>query len=206
MEVAMTRRHLAFALLTPLAVAGLGCQAIHDLLPTGATKASPSPTPGVVAALTIPVILPTPKPTPKPTPTPKPAPTPSATPTPTSPTKGSCSLPASNPSNPVCGFDAPQLGNEVESALTKATQTHPEYFDFKSLRCGNCYYVKNVSGYVAEVQKALAAQGVCSLYDGEEMAVKDSNSRSEQYDILLADGHMRRQPSAYRGNCSPALF
>ena len=203
----MTRRYLAFALLTPLALAGLGCQAINDLLPTSATKASPSPTPSV-AALTIPVILPTPKPTPTPAPTPKPTPTPSATPTPvpTSPTKGACSLPASNPSSSACGFNAPQLGNEVESALTKATQTHPEYFDFNSKRCGNCYLVKNVAGYVAEVQKALSAQGVCSVYDGEEMGVKVTNGYSEQYDILLADGHMRRQPSAYRGDCHPALF
>jgi hypothetical protein len=38
------------------------------------------------------------------------------------------------------------------------------------------------------------------------MGVKVTNGYSEQYDILLADGHMRRQPSAYRGDCHPALF
>ncbi len=208
----MSRRRLAFALLAPLALAVTGCQALTDLLPTGANSPSPSPSPNAspsVAAIVIPVILPTPKPTPKPTPTPAtPAPTPTPAPTtpPSSPTRGSCNLPASNPSNPVCAFDPPQLGNEVENALTKATQTHPEYFDFTSTRCGNCYLVKNVTGYVTEVQKALAAQGVCTYYDGEEMGVKVSNSYSEQYDILLADNHMRRQPSAYRGNCLPAIF
>ena len=35
-------------------------------------------------------------------------------------------------------------------------------------------------------------QGICSYYDGEELAVKNTNDFNEQYDILLASGHMRR--------------
>ena len=36
--------------------------------------------------------------------------------------------------------------------------------------------------------------------------MKNTNAFSEQYDILLASGHMRRRPSAYRGDCRPAVF
>jgi hypothetical protein len=90
--------------------------------------------------------------------------------------------------------------------MTRATKAHPEYFDFRDTRCGNCYYVLNVDGYVGEVQRQLANRGVCSYYDGEELAVKSTNAFNEQYDILLASGHMRRAPSAYRGDCRPSWF
>jgi hypothetical protein len=204
----MSRSRLAVAVLTPLAFAALGCQAIQDLIPTSATKASPSPAPSgsTVAALVIPVILPTPAPTPVPTPTPAPEATPTPDPGSAPPSSSSCSLPASSPSNPSCGFDAAQFAGQVDAAQTTATQKHPEYFDFNSKICPNCYLVTNVSGYVTAVQKALAAQGLCAYYDGEELGVKDSNSFSEQYDILVADGHMRRLPGMYRGDCHPAVF
>ena len=103
-------------------------------------------------------------------------------------------------------MDAPQFAGQVDAAQTAATQKHPEYFDFNSKICPNCYFVTNVSGYVAAVQKELAAQGLCSFYDGEELGVKSSNSYSEQYDILVADNHMRRLPGMYRGECRPAVF
>ena len=200
----MSRSRLAAAVLALLACAALGCQAIQDLIPTG-PSASPSPKP-TVAPITIPVILPTPKPTPTPSPTPSPAPTPTPSPTIPPPELSSCGLPASNPSNPTCGVDPRQFEAQVETALTAATQAHPEYFDLNDKVCPDCYLVKNVNGYVTEVQKALVDQGICSYWDGEELAVKSTNTFSEQYDILLADNHMRRRPGAYRGDCRPALF
>jgi hypothetical protein len=201
----MSRSRLAVGLLALLACSLLGCQALQDLIPTAASKVSPSPTP-TVAAITIPVILPTPAPTPKPTPTPTPTATPTPSPTAAPPSVSGCSLPASSPSSPVCGFDAAQLSGVVDGAVTTATQAHPEYFDLNDKVCDNCYLVKNVNGYVAEVQKALVAKGVCSYWDGEELGVKNTNSFSEQYDILLSDNHIRRLPGSYRGDCRPAIF
>ena len=95
---------------------------------------------------------------------------------------------------------------EVDSALTRATQTRPDLFDFGDKKCENCYRVKTVNGYVAEVQRQLSADGICSHYDGEELAVKNTNAFSEQYDILLSSGHMRRGVGSYRGVCRPAWF
>ena len=187
----------SYLLVAGLGLALAGCDMIKQETPTEPT--SPTPTPAPIA---IPIILPTPKPTPVPTPTPS---TPAPTPTPSTPT-GSCSLPASNPANPVCTDEGPQFLSQMETALTNVTINHPEYFDFNDKKCDDCYYVKNVDGYLAAVIRQLNVQGVCAEYDGEEMAVKNSNSFSEQWDILLASGHMRRGLGSYRGVCRPAVF
>jgi hypothetical protein len=184
-------------LLVPGALLAFGCQAIQDVIPTQPTP-SPKPT---LSPIPIPIVLPKPSPTP----TPRPTPAPSPTPTPP-PTGGDCTLPPSNPSNPKCTDESSQLYGMVDSALTRVTQSRPELFDFGDKKCENCYWVRNVNGYVAEVQKALAAQGACSHWDGEEVAVKNTNSFSEQFDILLASGHMRRGIGSYRGVCRPAWF
>lgn len=198
----MSARRWASTLLLPGALLALGCQVIEEQLPTQPI-ASPGP---VLSPIAIPVVLP--KPAPTPTPAPKPNPTPAPTPTPATPppSGGSCSLPASNPASPRCTDESALLYGAVDTALTRATQSRPEFFDFGNKKCENCYFVKNVSGFVAEVQKQLSAQGVCSYYDGEELAVKKTNDYSEQYDILLASGHMRRGVGSYRGVCRPSWF
>lgn len=194
----------SLTLLLPGALLVLGCHAIEEQFPTQ-PSASPAAT---LAPLAIPVILPkaapTPAPTPNPTPNPNPAPTP--TPAPPPPSGSSCNLPASNPASPRCTDESPLLYGAVDTALTRTTQGRPDLFDLNDKVCENCYRVKNVSGYVAEVQRQLAAQGICSYYDGEELAVKKTNDYSEQYDILLASGHMRRGPGSNRGICRPAWF
>ncbi len=195
----------SYLLVAGMGLALAGCQALkNNETPTEPTAATPSP----LAPLAIPVILPTPKPTPVPTPTPTPTPsTPAPTPTPPPSTpSGSCSLPASNPASPVCTDDGTQFLNQMETAITAVTTNHPEYFDFNDKKCDDCYYVKNVDGYLNGVIKQLNKQGICAMYDGEEMAVKNSNNFSEQWDILLASGHIRRGAGAYRGVCRPAIF
>jgi hypothetical protein len=185
-----------------LLAAGLGlglaaCHAITDETPTQPTKATPAP-------LAIPVIVTTPKPSPTPSATP--APTPSPTPTPSTPPAGTCSLPASNPANPVCTDESARLLGKVENAITQVTKSRPDIFDLDDKKCEDCYYVKDVDAYLNQVIKQLNAQSVCAVWDGEEMAVKENNNYSEQYDILLASGHIRRGAGSYRGICRPALF
>jgi hypothetical protein len=196
-----------------LAVAGIvlagGCHTITEDAPT-----DPSPVSGVVQPISIPVIL-SGKPAPTPTPTPDPGGTPSPTPTPTpeptpepdpGPTTGACNLPPSNPKDMKCTDGPPQLDAEVDAAIDRVTKKRPELFDFDNKKCGNCYYVKNVDAYAAQVVKELGKVGLCALWDGEEVAVKETNARSEQYDIILASNHIRRIPGAYRGVCKPSWF
>jgi hypothetical protein len=211
MEITMGKRGADLRLMTRglvlvAAVTLLGCHLISEDAPT-----DPSPV-ATVAPISIPVILPatpTPQPTPTPTPNPGPQPTPTPDPTPTPappPSSGGCNLPPSDPPNPVCTDDPAQLLDYVESAITNVTQKHPELFDFNDKKCDNCYFVKDIDTYVSQVVKELGKMGLCALWDGEEIALKESNSYSEQYDIILSSGHIRRGPGCYRGVCRPSWF
>jgi hypothetical protein len=202
----MGRTQVIRFVLASCAVIVAGCNAVQEILPTEPT-ASPSPK-ATLPALTIPVVLPkaTPAPTPTVAPTAAPAPAPAPAPTPAPPASSSCSLPASNPSKLTCAKTSPQLLNKLEKAITAATQARPEYFDLNDKKCDNCYRVKNEAGYFAEVQRQLAAQGACSEVGADEIDIKASNDLSEQYDILLASGYIRRGEGAYLYGCNPADF
>ena len=139
-------------------------------------------------------------------PSPSPSASPNATPGPESPSAGPCLLRPSNPASPVCTDDPGHLLGAVEAAVKAVTQRRPALFDFADKACDDCYRVLDVSGYYSAVQAELAPRAICTLSDGEEIGAKDSNASSEQFDILLASGHMRRGPGMYRGVCYPAIF
>jgi hypothetical protein len=139
-------------------------------------------------------------------PSPSPSASPNATPGPESPSAGPCLLRPSKPDSPVCTDDPGHLLSSVEAAIKAVTQRRPALFDFADKACDDCYKVLDVSGYYSAVQAELAPRGICTLSDGEEIGAKDSNASSEQFDILLASGHMRRGPGMYRGICYPAIF
>jgi hypothetical protein len=48
--------------------------------------------------------------------------------------------------------------------------------------------------------------GYCAFYDGEEMAVKNTNKFNDQYDISTSSGYIRRGDGSYRSTCWPAWF
>ena len=68
------------------------------------------------------------------------------------------------------------------------------------------FKVLNPDAYYAGVIRNLEARDFCAGYDFAELQVKNSNSFSEQYDIMLASGHIRRGAGAYRATCAPANF
>ena len=196
----MGRVRVSLFVLCSAAGALMGCDAIRErLMPTEPTAATPSPAP-----ITIPVILPTPAPTPVPTPAPAPNPTP--TPEPPPPSGGSCGLPPSTNPNGPCTMGSNSFLGEVEQAITRVTQQQPGIFDVNNKICENCYYVKNPGKFTSAVVANLSAAGLCAFYDGEELGVKNSNSFNDQYDILVASGHIRRGLGSYRSTCRPAWF
>jgi hypothetical protein len=85
------------------------------------------------------------------------------------------------------------------------TERYPSLFDFKSTRCENCYFVKDTDRFTEEVVKELGRRGFCAA-GGEEVGVKNTNAYNEQFDILLASGHMRRGVGSYQVTCRPAAF
>jgi hypothetical protein len=66
---------------------------------------------------------------------------------------------------------------------------------------------ENWNEYFDEFVKRLRAEGLCAIFDGEEIAVKNSNFVSEQYHVLLSSGEIRKSnKGSYRASCSPAAF
>ena len=181
---------------------GLACGSLHS--PTD-TKPNPESHSGTSGDPNGPVLGgPAPSPTPTAAPGSTPAPGPGPTPDSSTPTASSCGLPTSTAGD--CAKTTPQLLSSLDQAITLATKTHPEYFNFNDTKCSNCYLVLNVTGYFAEVQRQLAAQHICSLAGSDEIGIKASNAHSEQYDILLSTSHIRRGSSAYLYSCEPAEF
>lgn len=199
----MVRFGVSLFIVCSAATVFVGCDAIRERLnPTAPTEATPAPAP-----ISIPVILPTPAPTPVPTPTPvPPAPKPTPPPEAPPPSGGSCSLPPStNPYGP-CSMGSASFLGQVDKAITRVTQEQPALFDFGNKVCENCYYVKNPGKFTAGVIQNLNAVGLCAHYDGEELGVKNSNAFNDQFDILVASGHLRRGQGSYRVTCRPAWF
>ena len=200
---AMGRIGVSLFVVGSAAAVFVGCNALREkLTPTEPTPAEATPTPAPIA---IPVILTT-APTPAPTATPAPRPTPTPTPEAPPPSGGSCALPPSNNPNAPCSMQSTSFLGKVDKAITQVTQQQPGIFDANNKVCENCYYVKNEGKFTAAVISNLNAVGLCAYYDGEELAVKNSNSFNDQYDILLSSGHVRRGAGSYRATCNPSWF
>lgn len=56
------------------------------------------------------------------------------------------------------------------------------------------------------IVQSLIAKGYCSRFDSEEIVVKKQNGFSEQYDVFLGEGFVRRGLGIYRATCWPAAF
>jgi len=130
--------------------------------------------------------------------TPVPAPTP--TPTPTPPPIG-CGLPRGTGDGTSCPRESPTFQAALEVAIDRVIAEHPEYFDFRSQRGTGLPRTKEPSRYVNAVVHNLRLAGLCAFDDGEEVAVKNTNDFNDQFDILTADGFVRR---SYRTTCYPA--
>jgi hypothetical protein len=156
------------------------------------------------------VVIPVPIPSPQEpvppaggTPTPPQAPPPAPPP----PSAQSCSLPPGNGSGNDCPRESPSFLPQVEGALDQLVKEEPNVFDLNQTQgCGNCYKVDNVQRYITRMPQLMEQRGLCSMYDGEELAVKNSNSFNDQYDILTAQMFIRRDQGSYRSTCYPAWF
>ena len=194
-------------LLGVLAVVAAGaCTTLTEELPHDPDPVVGSPEPVVV----VPVPIPSPEtggpPTsasPSPSPTTSPSPSPSSNP----PTSQGCGLPPGTGSGNGCPRQSPSFLPEVESALTQFVQQEPGVFDLNDTQgCGTCYKIRNVQRYVNHMPELMGQRGLCSIYDGEELAVKDQNSFNDQYDILTSGFYIRRDQGSYRSTCYPAWF
>jgi hypothetical protein len=189
----------AFPLAAVVLVAA--CTTIVEELPNAPSGTGPAPSP--VPVVVVPIPLPTPPPAPQAPPpapsNPAPAPpgaTPAPPPAPPPPAGGSCSLPPGPGPGTNCPVEGPSFLAEVDAAISQLMQQRPDIFNGTAV-------VKH-SEYMNGVVANLRARGLCAIVDSDdEIAVKNTNTFSDQYDILLSTGHVRR---AYTATCRPAWF
>lgn len=139
-----------------------------------------------------------------PVPTPTPAPTPTPTPTPTPGAGFACGATTVTSGDVPCRSSGATFDREVQSSLDQLQAEHPEYFDFGDQRGGP--RVKSQGRYIVGMLQNLQGRGLCAGWDGEELQVKKDNTFNDQFDILLASGHVRQGATSYRTTCEPAAF
>jgi hypothetical protein len=200
-------RRVALAL-SATALILAACTTLYEEMPEAETTVATTPT-GPIVRLPV-VVTPAPTPTPTTTPTPAPGPTPAPTPAPTP-------QPTPTPSNSLCSTNgggsgencprtSPSFLNDVFAAIDTLAERRPDLFDFNDQRGDKGWRVHKPVEYHHEVVKILIERGFCAIYDGEEIAVKNTNAFSDQYDIHLWQGYVRRGAGSYMATCRPAWF
>jgi hypothetical protein len=141
-------------------------------------------------------------------------------PTPSPPTTGigdafydsSCTL-GKGDVNAECSRGSQALLAEVETAMDLLIQQEPQLFDLNDEYAPEtkAYKVVDKEGYMNGLVANLRAAGLCSERDADDafqqtIRVKDSADFSEDYDVILSSGHMRRGTGAYRQSCNPSSF
>ena len=192
------------AAMVVLSVFAASCHTISEELPQ-----APTQQPNAAAPIPV-IVVPVPQVTPQPTPTPAATPAPDAgapTPTPRPPNAGSCNLGKGNGSGNGCPFERARFQEAVERAIDNAIRNNPSLFDKSKDRCvQGCPFVRDTDGYWDAVTDEIRRLGYCATNDGEELAVKNSNSFNDQYDIINSEGFVRRGTGSYRSTCYPAWF
>jgi hypothetical protein len=94
----------------------------------------------------------------------------------------------------------------VDAAIDRVIAKHPEYFNLNDGLSRDQPRIVNPDAYLRAVPPELEAAGYCAIFDGKEIAVKNTNNYSEQYHIWYSAGYVRRGGGAYRATCEPAWF
>jgi hypothetical protein len=129
-----------------------------------------------------------------PTPTPTPTPAPIATPTPAG---FVCPLPPSSKADPNdCYKGTPTLGAQINSSIDRVIAKRPELFNLNDMAGGNPR-VLDRDAYWLAVKHELESQGVCTLIEKEEFAIKTTNDFNEQWNIWASSG----APNCTRDTC-----
>jgi hypothetical protein len=200
--------------LAALAVAA-ACTTITEELPNSPNSPSGAPVP--IPVVVVPVPVPTPAPVaPPPPPVQNPPPTGSPTPAPPGPTApppappptgGSCSLGQGPGSGVNCPRTGPSFLGEIDEAINRTVAQQPGNFNRNDQRGNGGFRIHNIDQFLAGVVGNLRAMGLCAMVDGGgEIAVKNTNSFSDQYDLILSSGHIFRGGGSYAATCTPAWF
>ena len=112
--------------------------------------------------------------------------------------RGDCALPSSR--EYACDrMNNPVWVNLMEQTYDQIAAARPDLVRGDDL-------IGDPNAYYDEVIKRFRARGFCAIFDGEEIALKQTNDFSEQYHVLTSFGKVRRGGGQYRATCGPAAF
>jgi hypothetical protein len=117
-----------------------------------------------------------------------------------------CSLVKGDPNASCSQSGSPVFLADVDAAIDELVQKRPELFDLKRVVGEKGYRVLSTEPFYLGVAAILQTKGLCAGWDLSELQVKNSQTHSEQYDLILSNGHIRRGAASYRTTCSPASF
>jgi hypothetical protein len=110
-----------------------------------------------------------------------------------------------SPSN-SCSSQGPSFLPQLERAMDRLVAEQPDIFKLSDSSGSGQYRVVSTGRYYVGLMKNLEAQGLCAGFDGEELAIKDSNAFNDQYHVMTSAFFMRRGQGSYRTTCTPAVF
>lgn len=133
-----------------------------------------------------------------------PSPTPSPT---TGQPIGSCALGKGDP-DPSCARTSGQLLPSVDAAISAVVAAHPDYFVLTEEAGTGQFRVRDRDGLIEGVLAELQGRGMCAqrIPQTDTIQVKDSNSISEEYNVVTSGGFIRRGQASYQTTCEPAAF
>ena len=112
-----------------------------------------------------------------------------------------------------CARAESRLLPSLEAAIDLLVQQRPAIFDLTqdALPGWGHYKVLDPEAYLDGVVANLQRAGLCAQRDpddgnNERIQAKLTNDYSEEFDILVSTGFMRRGAGAYRQTCTPASF
>lgn len=112
-----------------------------------------------------------------------------------------------------CSRSSARLLRHVEVAIDLVVQQSPGAFDLTQdiVPGAGQYKVLDRQAYLDGVVANLRAAGLCAQRNPDEagaetIQVKDSDSYSEDFDVIVSSGFIRRGDGAYRQTCTPPSF
>ena len=107
----------------------------------------------------------------------------------------------------VCDGGLPGLHlDQVYAAIDRLVETRPEMFDRERVIGQDGYKVIADDAFYLGVAEILQAQGLCAVWDYEQIQIKTSAASSEAYVLLDQKSFIRRGDRVLASTCVPAAF
>jgi hypothetical protein len=124
---------------------------------------------------------------------------------PASPAATACKYGMGDPDT-FCVRKNAALLTDVDAAIDRVVQQHPDWFILTDQNGTGGYKVLKPAEYYQSVTASLQSAGFCAETDTVSVSVRNGIDFSEEYDILLGTGHIRRGQGSYRQTCTPPSF